>query len=198
MCFFLRIFLNYFLFSQTFEKSAHEEIPAAASEVLTQIPEAPMSPPLPTQPIPLTQNKRKKDDLSEIYEIMKSAKTKMEQPKDEFQVYAEYVATELRNIKNEHAVLQAKYLINNILLEARMGKYNYTGYETGSNSSQPQSDGYRSASQQTSYSTNSVNTDNETSNDNENGASEPIFTELRQFENIQELVTHLESETQKE
>lgn len=155
-----------------------------------------MSPPLPTQPIPLTQNK-KKDDLSEIYEIMKSAKRKMEQPKDEFQVYAEYVATELRNIKSEHAVLQAKYFINNILLEARMGKYNYTEYETGSNSSQPQSYGYRSASQQTSYSTNSVNTVNETSNDNnDNGASEPIFTELRQFKNIQELVTHLESETQ--
>lgn len=154
-----------------------------ASEVLTQIPEAPKSPPLPTQPkpIPLTQNKRKKDDLSEIYEIMKSAKTKMEQPKDEFQVYAEYVATELRNIKNEHAVLQAKYFINNILLEEyliKMGKYNYVGYERGSNSSQPQSYGYRSASQQTSYSTNSVNNDNETSNDNnENGASEPIFTE---------------------
>lgn len=176
---------------------ALEEIPVA-SEVLTQPPEAPTSPPLPTQPIPVplpnTQNKMKK--VSEVYEIMKSAKARMDQPKDEFQVYADYVASELRNIKNEHAVLQAKYFINNILLEARMGKYNYA--ETGSNSSHTQSYGYRSASQQSSYSTNSVNDDIVTANAshvNNEEPTAPTFTELGHFENIQELVSHFESET---
>ncbi|XP_053618508.1 spastin-like [Plodia interpunctella] len=193
--------------AQTSESSvAHEEIPAA-SQVLTQPPEAPTSPPpLPTQPMPLTntQNKRKKDDLSEVYEIMKSAKARMDQPKDEYQIYADYIASELRNIKNEHAVLQTKYFINNILLEARMGKYNYTENAMGSNSSDTQSYqsyGYRSASQQSSYSTNSVNNNIVTANashvNNDNGASaEPTHIEFRQFENIQELVSHFESETQ--
>ncbi|XP_045781400.1 uncharacterized protein LOC123878298 [Maniola jurtina] len=191
--------------TQSSESSvALEEIPVA-SQVLTQPPEASTSPPLPTQPIPVplpnTQNKRKKDDLSEVYEIMKSAKARMDQPKDEFQVYADYVASELRNIKNEHAVLQAKYFINNILLEARMGKYNYAEYQTGSNSSHTQSYGYRSAPQQSSYSTNSVNDDIVTANashvNNDNEApTAPTFTELRQIENIEELVSRFESETQ--
>ncbi|KAH9633048.1 hypothetical protein HF086_000408 [Spodoptera exigua] len=193
--------------AQTSESTvAHEQIPAA-SQVLTQPPEAPTSPPpLPTQPMPLTntQNKRKKDDLSEVYEIMKSAKARMDQQKDEYQIYADYIASELRNIKNEHAVLQTKYFINNILLEARMGKYNYTENAMGSNSSDTQSYqsyGYRSASQQSSYSTNSVNNNIVTANashvNNDNGASaEPTHIEFRQFENIQELVSHFESETQ--
>lgn len=171
-------------------------MPAVSQVQLTQPPEAPIP-----MPLPNTQNKRKKDDLSEVYEIMKSAKTRMDQPKDEFQIYADYVASELKNIKNEHAVLQAKYFINKILFDARMGKYNYTGYEMGSNSSHTQSYGYRSASQQSSYSINSVDDDVVTANashvNNDNGASaEPTLTELRQFENIQELVSHFESETQ--
>ncbi|KAF9422068.1 hypothetical protein HW555_002089 [Spodoptera exigua] len=81
--------------AQTSESTvAHEQIPAA-SQVLTQPPEAPTSPPpLPTQQMPLTntQNKRKKDDLSEVYEIMKSAKARMDQQKDEYQIYADYIA----------------------------------------------------------------------------------------------------------
>lgn len=64
-----------------------------------------------------------------MYEIMKSAKKKMEEPKDEFEIYGQYVASELKNVKNQRTLLQAKYYINNILLQARMGNFdsNYFG-----------------------------------------------------------------------
>lgn len=179
---------------------AYEEIPAA-SQGLTQSPEAPTSPPLPSQPIPAplpnTQNKRKKDDLSEMYEILKSAKARMDQPKDEFQVYGDYVASELRNIDNKHALLQAKYFINNILLDAGMGEFNYAGYETGCGSSHTQSYEYRTASQQSSYSTNvsdDIVTPNTPSVINENVV--PAAQNLTELENIQELVSQFDSETQ--
>lgn len=63
------------------------------------------------------------DKLGEAFEIMRSAKNKMEATPDEFDVYWRYVASELRLIKDEHSALMAKYYINNILIEARMGKY---------------------------------------------------------------------------
>lgn len=67
--------------------------------------------------------KRKVDDnLDEIYDIVKSAKRKMG-CRDEFDIYGQYVASELREAKDEHSTLKAKSLINNILFDMRMGKY---------------------------------------------------------------------------
>lgn len=61
-------------------------------------PPSPPPPPPPPPPLPQT-NKRKCDDgLNEAYEIMRSAKKKMEEPKDEFEIYGQYVASELKNI----------------------------------------------------------------------------------------------------
>lgn len=54
---------------------------------------------------------------------------------DEFDVYGKYVGSELRNIKDEYSTLIAKQFINNILIDARIGKYrqeyNTYGYNTG-------------------------------------------------------------------
>lgn len=69
------------------------------------------------------------DNLKEIFEIVKSAKRKMEESKkDEYKIYGQYVASELRQVKNENAVLQTKSYINNILIDMRMDKYNYGYY----------------------------------------------------------------------
>ena len=43
------------------------------------------------------------------------------------------MSSELDQVKDEHSVLMAKYYINNILLDARMGKFR-RGYSTGSSS----------------------------------------------------------------
>ncbi|CAG9137202.1 unnamed protein product [Plutella xylostella] len=74
---------------------------------------------------------QQEDKLGEAFDIMRSAKNKMEATPDEFDVYGRYVASELRLIKDEHSALMAKYYINNILTEARMGKYKQ-GYSTAS------------------------------------------------------------------
>lgn len=50
---------------------------------------------------------------------------------DEFEVYGQYVGTELRALNDEHSIIIAKYYINNILLDARLRKYRR------SNQSQP-------------------------------------------------------------
>lgn len=54
--------------------------------------------------------------------IMETKKMKMDDKvtRDEFDIYAEYVASELRNIKSEEEVIMAKSCINNVLLEARL------------------------------------------------------------------------------
>lgn len=98
--------------------------------------------PLPPSPLPSTSGKKKAkrkvdDNLSEVFEIVKSAKRKMDESTDEYDIYGQYVASELRAVQNETAVIQAKAYINNILIDMRMGKYNYgygyhnhPGYET--------------------------------------------------------------------
>lgn len=43
--------------------------------------------------------------------------------RDEFDIFGQYVASELRETKDEHSTLKAKSLINNILFDMRMGKY---------------------------------------------------------------------------
>lgn len=63
---------------------------------------------------------------------MLAAKNRM-MSRDEFDVYGQYVGTELRALNDEHSVIMAKYYINNILLDARLGKYR-TSYN---NQSQP-------------------------------------------------------------
>lgn len=70
------------------------------SPTTSQLP-APTPPPTSPPPPSLSQsNKRKCDDsLKEVYEIMRSAKKKMEESKDEFEVYGQYVASELKKCK---------------------------------------------------------------------------------------------------
>lgn len=59
------------------------------------------------------ETKRKAKDVKKTVRINK----------DRFEVYGQYVASELREVNHEHSLLMAKYHINNILFEARMGKY---------------------------------------------------------------------------
>ncbi|CAG5000869.1 unnamed protein product [Parnassius apollo] len=52
--------------------------------------------------------------------------------KDPFDIYGEYIAAELRRVKDDQAVTQVKYHINNTLYELKMGRYNTYGYQTAS------------------------------------------------------------------
>ncbi|XP_075987812.1 uncharacterized protein LOC142984233 [Anticarsia gemmatalis] len=47
---------------------------------------------------------------------------------DEFDIYGQYIASELRNVKTEYGMLIAKMHINRIVIEARMGKFDGDGY----------------------------------------------------------------------
>lgn len=77
-----------------------------------------------------SRKRNKTDESSEILEVLKSAKKKMDEKekKDPFDIYGEYIAAELRSVKDDRAVTQAKYHINNILYELKMGRYNTYGY----------------------------------------------------------------------
>lgn len=77
------------------------------------------------------------EKVDEAYEVMKNLKKRLEdndKMTDDFDIYGKYVASELKNIKDEYSALIAKQYINNILIEARIGKYQYYGYSTGQNS----------------------------------------------------------------
>ncbi|XP_060809362.1 transcription factor Adf-1-like [Amyelois transitella] len=84
----------------------------------------------PTTPAPTPSSSRptrkrshpNEDRLEEAYEVLHAAKNRM-MSRDEFDVYGQYVGTELRALNDEHSVIMAKYYINNILLDARLGKY---------------------------------------------------------------------------
>lgn len=85
------------------------------------------------------------DRMNEAYEVMSLAKSKM-LAQDEFSVYGQYVASELREMKDTHSILMAKYYINNILIDARLGKYRsghncqpteHHGYSTTSSYANP-------------------------------------------------------------
>lgn len=63
---------------------------------------------------------------------------------DKFDVYGQYIATELRALNDDHSIIMAKYYINNILLDASLGKYrinqnhpNLQSYINESNNSSP-------------------------------------------------------------
>ena len=74
----------------------------------------------------LGNNSRKRTKEDKLHKprriIMEAKKKKMIEKvtRDEFDIYAEYVASELRNIKSEEEVLMAKSSINDVLLEARL------------------------------------------------------------------------------
>ncbi|CAG5037077.1 unnamed protein product [Parnassius apollo] len=99
------------------------ELPSNDASMLSTQPQSTQQAPSGSQK---TGKRRIDDDINELFEIVKSAKEKMVEFKDEYDIYGQYVASELRATKNENAVLQAKSYINDILIDARMGKYNYT------------------------------------------------------------------------
>ncbi|CAG5019565.1 unnamed protein product [Parnassius apollo] len=68
-----------------------------------------------------SRKRNKTDESSEISEVLKSAKKKMDEKekKHPFDIYGEYIAAELRSVKDDQAVTQAKYHINNILYELK-------------------------------------------------------------------------------
>lgn len=119
----------------------------------------------------------------------------MEEPKNEFEIYGQYVASELKNVNNQRTVLQAKYYINNILLQARMGNLDnnnfgrYHGYGDGW---QGYGDGYRTASSASTYA--DVSTPTHTP-EPQAGVHTATSDELH-FSNIEELVSQFEDDTQ--
>lgn len=97
----------------------------------------PSQSPRPTSNVTTSTSLRKRnktDELSEVFEVLKSAKKKMDEKekKDSFDIYGEYIAAELRSVKDDRAVTQAQYHINNILYELKMGRYISYGYQTAS------------------------------------------------------------------
>ncbi|XP_061718383.1 transcription factor Adf-1-like [Cydia pomonella] len=78
----------------------------------------------------LSTNSRKRtnsyDDKSDDpmgYGFAKQYRPSLKSVHDEFEIYGQYVASELRETKDLHSVLIAKRYINDILINARMGKY---------------------------------------------------------------------------
>ncbi|XP_048481508.1 uncharacterized protein LOC125489531 [Plutella xylostella] len=127
------------------------------------------------------------------YEIMKSAKKKMKEPKDEFEIYGQYVASELKNVKNQRTLLQAKYYINNILLQARMGNFDsnyFGGYQGYGDGWLGYGDGYRTTSSTSTYADASTPTQTP-----EPQVHTATGDELR-FSNLDEIVSQLEDGTQ--
>lgn len=108
--------------------------------------------------------KRSQDEkIDEAYEVMKNVKKRLEdrdEMTDEFDVYGKYVASELRNIKNEYSTLIAKQFINNILIDARIGKYRQE-YNTYGYSTERQSTPVTSASNNGSTTQDSVQQNND-------------------------------------
>lgn len=95
----------------------------------SQQPTSPAPTPSPSRPT-RKRSRPNNDRLEEAYEVLHEAKNRM-MSQDEFEVYGQYVGTELRALNDEHSIIIAKYYINNILLDARLGKYRR------SNQSQP-------------------------------------------------------------
>ncbi|KAG6443054.1 uncharacterized protein LOC115455727 [Manduca sexta] len=70
------------------------------------------------------KKRRNEEKINDAYKLMMEAKKlRNEDCIDEFDVYGKYVASELRNIRDEYSTLIAKQHINNILIDARFGKY---------------------------------------------------------------------------
>lgn len=75
------------------------------------------------QPQQMTRNFEKNEEKPDEARMEANKRLKEKEDTDEFDIYSKYVASELRNIKDEYSTLIAKKLINNILIDARIGKY---------------------------------------------------------------------------
>ncbi|XP_063364646.1 uncharacterized protein LOC134653250 [Cydia amplana] len=64
-----------------------------------------------------------KSDDPMAYGFAKQYRPSSKSGQDEFEIYGQYVASELRETKDLHSVLIAKRYINDILFNARIGKY---------------------------------------------------------------------------
>lgn len=116
---------------------------------------------------------------------MKSAKKKMDEVSNEFDIYGQYVASELKNVQDQRAVLQAKYYINNILLQARMGTFNSGGYGDWW---QGYGSGYRTASSASTHDDTSTPTRTPEPGEARTANSQDVL----QFVNLDALVSQLE------
>lgn len=61
---------------------------------------------------------------NEAYEVMKTLVGKKVE-RDEYQIYGEHVACKIRKLTTDYAKSTVQHIINNILYEAELGKYNY-------------------------------------------------------------------------
>ena len=132
--------IYYIIFFQTQRQDSNDQFPESPNTESTQeaVPSQPSHESMETPTSSKTSRKRtipREEKLEEAFEvIMRSAKIKMlNSTQDEFAVYGQYVGSELRQVKDEHSVLMAKHYINNIFIDARMGKYR-RGYSTASSS----------------------------------------------------------------
>lgn len=69
-----------------------------------------------------SESLKRKIDLVEDDAPERLRKTK--EPRDEYQIYGELVACKIRKLPTAHAKNTVQHLINNILYEASLGKYN--------------------------------------------------------------------------
>lgn len=76
------------------------------------------------------RTKRKMDAKSEeAYAVMSELKNKMRQ-RDDFDVYGEYVANTLRNLKNKSVLSYTKFEINNLLYRAETSDESQSAYSS--------------------------------------------------------------------
>lgn len=69
--------------------------------------------------------KRTKTSMAnEAYEIMKTLTNKKVE-RDEYQIYGEHIACKIRKLSTDYAKSTVQHLMNNILYEAELGKYNH-------------------------------------------------------------------------
>ncbi|KAJ8924305.1 hypothetical protein NQ315_007098 [Exocentrus adspersus] len=84
----------------------------------------PTSTPLQDQRPPARKRKANEEDRLEETNTPSVGKRPAGSVPDEFEIYGQYVASELRAIRDEHSLLMAKSYINNVLIDARMGNLN--------------------------------------------------------------------------
>lgn len=83
-----------------------------------------LSSPLPPPKFKTSTKRKNPHEERLTLEVMRYAQNRiLNSSQDEFDIYGEYVASELRQVKDVHSLLMAKYYINNILIKTRMGKY---------------------------------------------------------------------------
>lgn len=79
--------------------------------------------------------KRKRETI-EPYEVMESSfNSTNSAEKDDCQIFGEYVASKIRRLRTEYAKNTVQHLINNILYDAFLGKYDSPPYDNPSGES---------------------------------------------------------------